>query len=104
MFSRRVSNRLKSSFQGASDQGGCECDERALINQEDGFVVLVRSLLVFLCFRSLSLLQRVFMVVVRLPANRCLGKTIHPYPSWCVRSVYSSVLMFPQVHHNVQSS
>ena len=101
MFSRRVSNRLKSSFQGASDQGGCECDERVLINQEDRFVVLVRSLPVLLGIKSSSLLQCVFVVVVRLPANRCFGKAIHPYPSWCVRSVYSSVLVFPQVHHHV---
>ena len=101
VFSRRVSNRLKSSFQGASDLGGCECDERVLINQDHRFVVLTRCLPVFLCFESSSLLPSVFAVLVRILANRCLGKGIHPYPLWCVLSVYSSVLVFPQVHHNL---
>ena len=69
-----VSNRLKSSFRRESDQGGCECDERVLIDQEHRFVVLARCLPVFLCFKSSSLLPRVFVVLVWLflCSRRCI--------------------------------
>ena len=75
--------------------GDCEYDERALINQAYRFVVSLyaRSLSIFLCFKSSSLFPCVFIMGVRLFENRCLGKVSQAYRSWCVRSVYSSLLV-----------
>ena len=66
---------------------GCECDERALVNQVHRFAVFARSLAVFLRFRSSSLFPCVFVTVVWLLENRCWGKVSQAYRSWCVRSV-----------------
>ena len=63
-----------------------------------------RSLPVFLCFKSSGLLRTVFVMVIRLLTDRCLGKVDQAYRSLSIRSAYSSLLVFHPsgIHSGVQ--